>query len=157
MTTQPKDILLNQYRKNRMKQFQIIIISLLMLIVLSCDKKGKDEISDIYGKWTATDYISLESVSYPKNNGFSPIIEIKTDGTYNLKLDMNGCFGNFSLSDSSSSISFSAAVCTEICCDSEFSLKIANMLHQVKTYQIEKNKLKLEVPGWGWINLELND
>ncbi len=139
-----------------MKQFHIIIISLFVLIVISCDKNGKDEICNIYGKWTVTDFISLESISYPKKDGFSPIIEIKTDGTYNLKLDVNRCFGSYMLLNKNG-ISFSEPGCTKICCDSQFSQKFAEMLVQVRTYQIEKNSLKLEVPGWGWINLELYD
>jgi len=37
------------------------------------------------------------------------------------------------------------------------SQKFAIMLPKVKTFQVEKNKLRLDVPGWGWINLELYD
>lgn len=139
-----------------MKRFQIILTSFFMLVLLSCDKNEKDEMGSIYGKWEATDFITLELVDYPKKDGFNPIIEIKNDGTYNLKLDMNACSGNFSLSDNGG-ITFSPAGCTKICCDSKFSHKFSQILVQVKTYQIEKNRMKLDVPGWGLINLELYD
>jgi heat shock protein HslJ len=64
--------------------------------------------------------------------------------------------GNFSVSDNNV-IQLSASGCTKMCCDSEFSKKFVQMLPQVESYQIEKNKLKLDVPGWGWINLKLYD
>jgi hypothetical protein len=38
-----------------MKRFQIIFITFLVLALLSCDKKEKDEMKSIYGKWEATD------------------------------------------------------------------------------------------------------
>ena len=139
-----------------MNRFQLTVIFVLILHLLSCDKNGKNGFGYFAGKWTITDFISLESASYPKNNGFNPIIEFKNDATFNLKLDVNNCFGDFIQTDGNA-ISFSAAGCTEICCDSKFSQKFCLMLPQVKTYQIEKNTLKLVVPGWGWINLESND
>jgi heat shock protein HslJ len=126
-----------------------------MLIIFSC---AKDETvnTSIHGKWVATDFMSIESVLYSKKNGFNPEIEFKNDGSYNLKLDMNSCMGNFVLSGSNS-ISISASGCTKMCCDSEFSNKFVQLLPQVESYQFENNKLKLEIPGWGWINLELNN
>jgi heat shock protein HslJ len=155
--TQLKASFLHQYKKtNLMKRFQFIFISFFMLTLLSCDKSENEETRSIYGKWEATDFISLESVAYPKKDGFNPIIEFKNDGTTNLQLDANGCPGNFSLLNENG-ISISASACTEKCCDSKFSEKFVQMLPQVKTYRFEKNKLKLEVPDWGWINLELND
>ena len=100
--------------------------------------------------------MSVESVAYPKKDGYNPVIEFNNDGTYYLKLDMNSCIGIFTLTDNSG-ISMTAPGCTKICCDSEFSKKFVEMLPQVKSYQLENNNLKLEVPEWGWINLELND
>jgi len=96
---------------------------------------------------------SVESVSYSKDNGFNPLIEFKNDGTYLIKLDVNGCFGDFTLSNGNS-ISISASGCTKMCCDSQFSQKFIQMLPQVKTFEIEGSNLQLNIPGWGWIELE---
>lgn len=136
-----------------MNRLQLIFYSFFLMTVLSCEKSETDATSSIYGKWEARDFVSLESVGYPKKDGFNPIIEIKNDGTYNLTLDFNTCSGNFTLANSNGII-FTAAGCTKMCCDSKFSEKFSQMLPKVKTYQIEKNKLTLEVPDWGWINLE---
>jgi len=136
-----------------MNRFQVTIISLFMLAIFSCDKSEPDKTGSICGKWAVTDFISVESISYPKKDGFNPVIEIKIDGTYNLKLDMNSCMGNFTFSDPNM-ISFSASGCTKMCCDSEFSQKFTEMLPRVKTFSMEDRMLKLNIPDWGWIVLE---
>ncbi len=139
-----------------MNRFQIALITFLMIALFSCEKNESNIDTEIYGRWKATGFISVESVLYSRKDGFNPVIEIKNNGSYNLKLDANSCIGNYTLSNNNF-IALSASGCTKICCDSEFSLKLVQMLLQVKSYKIESNNLKLEVPGWGWINLELND
>ncbi len=137
-----------------MNRIQYFIIFLFMLIGISCDKKVTGETSDIYGKWEVTDFMSVESVAYPKNKDISPLIDFREDGTFILKTDVNLCLGSFSVSDDYS-ISVSLAGCTKVCCDSEFSKKLITMLPQVKSFHFEQKKLKLEVPEWGWIELVL--
>jgi hypothetical protein len=126
-----------------------------MLTIFSCGKNETFTRTNIYGKWIATDFMSMESVLYSKENGFNPMIEFENDGFYNLKLDMNSCIGNFMLSGTYN-IFISTSGCTKICCDSEFYNKFVQLLPLVESCQFEKNKLRLEVPGWGWINLELD-
>jgi len=139
-----------------MIRFQLAIFSVLILTIFSCDKSETEEKVSLYGKWVVTDFMSVESVLYPTKNDYYPVIEFKNDDSYSLTLDVNSCMGNFSVSESNE-IQLSASGCTKMCCDSEFSKKFVQMLPQVESYQIEKNKLKLDVPGWGWINLKLYD
>lgn len=139
-----------------MNRFQITNIIFFMLAIFSCDNDETIRKTNILGKWMATDFMSVESVLYSKKDGFNPVIEFKDDDSYILKLDMNSCMGNFTL-PKNNIISLSASGCTKMCCDSEFSNKFVQMLPKVESYKIENNKLKLEVPGWGWINLELNN
>jgi hypothetical protein len=47
--------------------------------------------------------------------------------------------------------------CTKMCCDSNFSSTMKEMLAQVESYSIKEKNLILNVYGWGWINLKLND
>jgi len=136
-----------------MNRFQLTTISLIMLIIISCDKGESVKTVSICGKWAVTDFISIESISYPKKDGLNPVIEFKIDGSYNLKLDVNSCMGNFTFSDPNM-ISFSASGCTKMCCDSEFSQKFTEMLPRVKTFSMEDRMLKLNIPDWGWIVLE---
>lgn len=139
-----------------MNRFKLTIISVLILVMCSCEKSETETRISIYGEWELIDFMSVESYAYPKDDGFNPVIEFQTGGSYILKLDANNCFGDFTMSNGNS-ISISAPGCTKMCCDSEFSQKFVAMLSQVKTFQIENNKLKLEVPNWGWISLNLYD
>ncbi|MDO8951656.1 MAG: META domain-containing protein [Draconibacterium sp.] len=135
-----------------MNRLHLIFISLLILVIVSCDKSETDEKGVIYGKWEVTTFMSVESAAYPKKNGFNPVIEFKNDELYSLILDVNSCSGSFTLM-AENNISISSAGCTKICCDSEFSKKFVTMLLQVNRYSIEGNKMKLNIPGWGWIEL----
>ena len=106
----------------KMNRCQIAIIFFLTLSIFSCDKNETEVRTGILGKWKATEFMSVESVAYPKKDGYNPVIEFNNDGTYYLKLDMNSCIGIFTLTDNSG-ISMTAPGCTKICCDSEFSKK----------------------------------
>jgi hypothetical protein len=136
-----------------MKRVILILLALSIFVIFSFNKNDTDGNNDIYGKWKVTQILSVESVLYTKKDGYNPRIEFKTDGTFSLRLDENSCGGSFALTKSKG-ISFSGAECTEICCDSGFSQKIARMLTHIKSYHFEKDKLKLVVPGWGWMELE---
>jgi len=135
-----------------MQRFVFFIMAIIILFS-SC---GKDKFyrcdSEIIGKWKVRDFISLESVAYPKDNDYSPVLEFKYDGTFSLKLDVNSCSGDFAISEKNT-VSISEVGCTEACCDSHFSEKVVIMLPGVTSYDFDDNTLRLNVPGWGWINL----
>lgn len=137
-----------------MKRVKITIFVFLLAFVFSCVKNQTDEGTSIYGKWEVTGFNSVESAAYSIIDGFYPVIEFNNDGSYNLKLDVNSCFGSIVLSENNR-ILISAAGCTKMCCDSEFSQKFVQILPRVESYQIENNNLKLDIPDWGWINLKL--
>ena len=132
-------------------------LSLLFLIFLfSCKKneEGKVVPEDICHSWEIVDFMSVESVYYAKDPQKTILITFTTDNSYELKLDVNSCSGNFTI-NSDNEIEITGPGCTEICCDSDFSEKIVIMLPQVESYTFEGETLKLHVPAWGWINLEL--
>lgn len=137
-----------------MNSFRFCYITLLIfLIPVSCNRND-DLANDIYNRWEIKDFISVESVLYTRDNDYHPVIEFTKNGSVSLKLDANSCIGNFSLSEQKE-VKISMAGCTKICCDSDFSKKTLEMLSRVKSYSIEKNNMKLYVPEWGWISLEL--
>jgi hypothetical protein len=135
----------------------LILIFLTSFILSSCEKEGNDEIKfdeNIFGKWEVVEFMSVESMLYSKNDNYYPIIEFKNDGSFSLELDQNNCSGNFVLSGENE-IEITGPGCTKMCCDSDFSNKVATMLPQVTTYSFDEETLKLNVPGWGWISLKL--
>ena len=79
------------------------------------------------------------------------------DGKYGLSLDRNGCGGSFTIFKRNN-IEITPAICTEICCDSDFSVKFVTILSEVFSYEIERNgTLSLYISGWGYIKLEKVD
>lgn len=127
---------------------------LLFINFISCEDDNDCNCSgEIYGKWKVEELMSIESVAYPKADDYSPTIEFKKDGTIDIRLDVNQCFGDFEIG-AENSINIANGGCTEACCDSDFSNKFVTMLSQVGSYDIEDDGLKLNVSGWGWIELE---
>lgn len=124
------------------------VVIFLLLLLLSCRKD--DENSVLFQTWEVKDFMSIESVAYPKNENTKILLTFTKSGSYNLKLDINSCGGRFSTSGKSG-LSIESAACTEACCDSPFSNKLAGMLSKVKSYEIDQTSLRLEVPQWGYI------
>lgn len=98
--------------------------------------------------------MSVESVAYAKNENSPILLTFNKDGTYNLELDINSCGGSFEISNKNQ-ISIESPSCTEVCCDSQFSNKLANTLSEVTSYSIEDHTIQLNVPQWGFIEFEL--
>lgn len=78
-------------------------------------------------------YLSAESVAYLKNEDSPILLTFNKDGTYSLELNIISCGGSFEISNKKQ-ISIESPVCTEACCDSPFSNKLAITLSKVTTY-----------------------
>ncbi|WP_346856251.1 META domain-containing protein [uncultured Draconibacterium sp.] len=132
----------------------LLAIYVVIALFVSCSNDNDCNCSeDIYGKWEVEEFMSVESVLYAKKDGFNPIVEFKEDGILKLNLDKNSCGSDFEL-NGKTGINIIGAICTRMCCDSDFSNKFALLLPQIETYEIEGDKMKLNIPGWGWIVLE---
>ena len=152
-----KDLLPSFKNTYLMKKYLILAFIVFLEGLFPSCKKDHDKVAnDIYKSWEIIDIMSIESVFYEKNQENKLLITFTPDGTYQLKFDVNNCLGNYSLIDKEN-IEISVPGCTKICCDSPFSQKISNMLSEVNSYTLERNKLKLNVDNWGWINLILHN
>jgi len=136
-----------------MKAFSILSILFLQLAFISC-KEDEDSINNLCQTWEAKNFMSIESVAYPKNENKPILLTFKKDGTYSLKLDINSCGGNFA-TGKNNLIELESPACTEACCDSKFSEKLASTISRVTSFDIEGKTLKLNVPKWGYIECEL--
>lgn len=137
-------------------KFQFPSFFSAFLILVACNKDKVSVVEDICHSWEAKSFMSIESVAYPKNENTTILLTFKKDGTYSLKLDINSCGGTFT-SGKNSKLEIESPACTEACCDSKFSQKLATMLPDVTTYEIDRSVLKLHIPQWGYIELELVD
>ena len=132
-----------------------IILLLFVVSVSSCNKDEKKSANDIYNTWEVKEFLSVESVLYSKEKNYNPIVEFRRDGTIKISADVNSCFSSYTLI-SDSGILISEVGCTKICCDSNFSEKFITMVSQVESFSLENNEMKLFIPGWGFIKMELH-
>lgn len=137
-----------------MKNHLILTTTALFLILLSCHKDKGVTTPEIYNTWEVKSFISIESTAYAKDPNNKILLFFDQKGTYSLTLDVNHCGGNLMVGDGNQ-IQISAPGCTEICCDSAFSEKLAAELSAVTSYSITGQTLQLVVPGWGYISCEL--
>ncbi|MDP2889936.1 MAG: META domain-containing protein [Bacteroidota bacterium] len=135
-------------------KFQFLSFFSAFLVLIACNKDKVSVVEDICHTWEVKSFMSLESVAYPKNENTPILLTFKKDGTYSLKLDINSCGGTFA-SGKNNQLEMDFPACTEACCDSQFSSKLATMLPQVTSYSIEGSILKLHVPQWGYIECEI--
>lgn len=131
----------------------VLIGAFLVLSLISCRKHDGADLR-LFSTWEATNFVSLESVAYPKNEGTKILLIFHKSGIYQLKLDINNCGGTF-ISGSANQLKLTSPGCTKVCCDSQFSDKLVSMLSSVASYSINKNALKLNVPQWGYLEFEL--
>lgn len=137
--------------QNKLSILGTVILSFILLVGCEKDENGRLE-EEFYDSWEVVDFLSIESMLYMKDNDYNPVITFKEDDSYTIKLDANSCMGT--IETNGDSVQFSAAGCTKMCCDSDFSKKFLLMLPQVRSYTFAEGDLRLEVPGWGWINLK---
>lgn len=129
----------------------LIVLILAFAFCMSCkDDEVKYE-SVLVDRWEAQEFISVESVIYNKDNNYSPVVDFKANGKFELFLDKNTCSGSFTLSDDR--VSITGGGCTEMCCDSNFSEKFAGIISKAETFSVSNDTLKLNVPDWGFIVL----
>jgi hypothetical protein len=139
-------------KKNFMKTS--ILTTIVLILTLSSCTKDVETILALMETWEVKDFMSIESIAYPKNENSKILLTFEKAGSYHLKLDINSCSGPFTLGKNHQ-LEIKSTACTEACCDSKFSEKLAEMLLRVESYSIEGTTLKLNVPQWGWIECEL--
>lgn len=144
------------FRKTFEMKTKVLIILILFVVLSACKKDVGKNVGDIYHSWEAKEFISLESVGYPKIEGNKILLTFNRSGVFSLKLDVNGCGGNFTLGENNK-LEMESLICTEICSDSKFSEKLAQTLPKVTSFNIDGKTLKLNVPQWGYIELELSE
>jgi len=135
---------------------QTLSILILFFTLIACKKDGEDKVANLYQTWEAKTFMSVESVTYPKTEGKKILLTFDKSGVYQVQLDVNYCNGNFTQGDNGQ-LQIQSAGCSKACCDSKFSEKLIDTLPKVTAYQMEGNTLKLTVPKWGYIQLELSE
>lgn len=116
------------------------LIVLFLPFMTGCDKDPSAELA--LTRW------KLEGIK-EKNNWFytkadeNLYLEFGSDSSYQLSLSRNGCGGTYSVTDIDH-IAFGQPHCTDACCDSEYSLKFASLVPEMRSFSIHADQLMLE-------------
>jgi hypothetical protein len=126
------------YFKSKSQKMKMLIISLISLSLLSCNNVEDAELEGT--TWKVT--------SFKNENGNRTSVGISctmtlTDGNANIALDVNSCFGTYTLGNNGQ-IDFSDGFgCTEACCDEPESEEAMRMITKCTEYNISGNTLEL--------------
>ena len=129
----------------------LILFLSIPLLHLSCDCTETD-LSGIVRTWQIVSVHTVDSTDPNLNPEDNLTITFHDDQTYDLSLEVNKCQGNYSVWENDS-IEISYPVCTEMCCDSEFSGKLLGLLPYTTTYRIDRSRLLLYAEN-GFVKLE---
>lgn len=126
-----------------------------LVLITSCEKDELSVANHLYGDWRV---LYLNPAGLFKNNvypdDFSPRITFNSNGNLALRLSANTCGGDYVISDGNE-LNVAMIYCTEICCDDDFSLQVANLCGEISSFEISDQKsLELHIKDWGFIKLE---
>ena len=88
-----------------------------------------------------------ENIDYYPTNDY--LLLFKEDSSYQVKLDINACFGDFSVAGGE--IFFDDPVCTEFCCDTDFSSQLPSIINRVDSFRIEEDQLFLNAAQYSLV------
>jgi len=112
---------------------------------------SKDEKAMLNGDWTV-EKIRVHTDStwrFPSN---SYVLTLSENKSYSIHLDINTCGGSAKF-EHNQQVVFQTGACTKACCDSEFALKLMNILHTCTTYDNSDLRLQLKTNVGGQIFL----
>ncbi len=116
------------------------LIVLFLPFMTGCDKDQSAELAPI--RWKLEGLKEKNNLFYTKADE-NLYLEFGSDSTYQLYLSRNGCGGTYSVSDIGN-IAFSQPNCDDACCDSEFSVKFASLMPEMRSFSFNADQLILE-------------
>ncbi|AXG71812.1 META domain protein [Kordia sp. SMS9] len=109
------------------------LLSIIVLALISCDASTKEFVGS---SWKV---VELKNSGTTVKVTDAIILKVNSDTEFSLKLDVNNCFGTYSITGKSN-IKLQGLACTEMCCDSEFSKAVVAALYKVSTIKLTKDE-----------------
>lgn len=112
------------------------LLSILVFTLISCDASTKDLIGT---SWIVSE-LNQDGKKIAVTN--EVILTIKSETEFTLKLDTNNCFGTYTVTGKNN-MKLENLGCTEMCCDSDFSMAVSNALYKVSNINFTKETAAL--------------
>jgi hypothetical protein len=121
-------------------------------VMMSCQKIDGPA-ADIFKTWEVNNFVAVgETVT--NDEGASVRLTLSDDSGYDLDLGQNLCSGEI-LNITDKYLMLGDPGCTEICCDSPFAKRFAELIPAISMYKISGDILRLYVDDWGFIECKL--
>jgi len=122
-----------------------ILIALLVIASALFGECSKGEFNDsIIGKW---EVISLyDGHAYDNKTENTYVLKFGEDNQVSIRLDINSCGSGYD-TKCDECISFAGFACTKACCDSEFAVKLIEVIGEATKYDIKSDILTLKNVG----------
>ena len=119
---------------------KLLLLLLPLCLLLACDNSDIDDMGNVknpiditQADWRVTEVKNGETVSNPAS---VYVLELNEDGTFEIRLDVNTCIGDYTVDLNNKRITFDPIGCTEACCDSSSAMDITAVLGTVVRYDI---------------------
>ena len=111
-------------------------VTLLLLMLLYFGSCSKDKQTIVGNEWQVESIkVHADStLQYPSSVNIY-MLSFENKKSYDLRLDVNSCAGKVKFM-SNNTVDFESSGCTKICCDSDFAMKIIDILAYVNKYDI---------------------
>jgi len=128
-----------------------LFLSLLTVLTLTNCKKDASADVTLFGKWKVEGYVASSS-SLAQTSATDIYLTFNNNKTIDISLEANECSGSFTIE--ASAITILDVGCTEICCDSDFSLELMDLIQLVESHHFTNDQLNLTGPDF--LNIRLN-
>ncbi|PTN08321.1 META domain-containing protein [Mangrovibacterium marinum] len=131
-----------------------VIFMVLCLAIVACEKIDGPA-ADVYKTWEVTRFVAIDETM--DNDDAKPIyFALYDDGHYMVQLGVNSCGGSI-LNITDNYLILAMPACTEMCCDSEFAVRFAELIPAISMYRMTGDLLRLYVKDWGFIECVRSD
>ena len=117
---------------------RILLLLFIILTAFACKRQASDQ--SLFGSWKVSSLLK-DGTSIVQNTNDTLIITFSNNKTVSVKLEINSCSGNFTLTDNT--LEINPLLCTLACCDSEFSSDLLYTLQRIDSYHFSGEDLTL--------------
>ncbi len=121
---------------------QLLFLAISYFFFAGCAKDVS--IDSIVGKWEVISVYKGKVYENKTNNTY--IVDFKDDKNVSIKLDVNTCVSEYTTS-CDNCINISPFGCTKACCDSDFAIKLIEIISESTKYDIKSDILTLRNTG----------
>ena len=142
---------------------KLILLLFPVCLFFACDNSDVDDMGNVKNPIdiTQSDWkvIEIKNDTDVSNPAAVYSLKLNDDGTFEIRLDVNTCGGDYEINLVDKRIAFDPVLCTEACCDSENALDIAEVLARVTRYELAQTPGDVPLIFWAepdYINFEQN-